>query len=210
MPGEILAADLLTKALDRVRFNKLLKLMLNPNAEHVNHDDKTTKAYSSNNMGDGPTDTSRMDRGSSTRQEAVMVILPLHRQQNPIPFTTPLETRKAPRDKGLQNVNKYNVMEARILAVCKAKETDLKITTALKLTSTTYLVRVCNEHDELVQISDDKNVPSSGTCKGCCVDAIHEEVGIGQTRGCNCDHPAATTDETSNPPRPPNQLSKEG
>ena len=32
MPGEVLAADLLTKALDRVRFNKLLKLMLDPNA----------------------------------------------------------------------------------------------------------------------------------------------------------------------------------
>jgi hypothetical protein len=54
MPGECLAADLLTKALDRVRFSQLLPILLQPNAEQNSHNDQTTKAYSSNSMGDGP------------------------------------------------------------------------------------------------------------------------------------------------------------
>ena len=36
MPGECLAADLLTKALDRVRFSQLLPILLQPNAEQNN------------------------------------------------------------------------------------------------------------------------------------------------------------------------------
>ena len=51
----------------------------------------------------------------------------------------------------------------------------MTVTGALKLTPNTYLVRVCNKHDELVPISDDKNSPSSGTCRGCCVEAINKE-----------------------------------
>ena len=82
-----------------------------------------------------------------------MVILPLRRQPNPIPLKDPLEKREIPRDKGLQNVDRF--AEARILAICKAKETDSTVTTALKLASNTYLVRMCDKHDDLVQISDD-------------------------------------------------------
>ena len=54
MSGECLAADLLTKALDRVRFSQLLPILLQPNAEQNSHNDQTTKAYPSNTMGDGP------------------------------------------------------------------------------------------------------------------------------------------------------------
>ena len=87
MAGECQAADLLTKALDRVRFNKLLQLMLSPDAERENHDDKTTKAYSSNTMGDGPT-------GATPRMRCTP-----HNDPSP---TVPLyasEKQKSPRSK---------------------------------------------------------------------------------------------------------------
>ena len=168
MAGECLAADMLTKALDRVRFNKLLKLMLNPDAECESHDDKTTKAYSSNTMGDGPT--------GGTRRISTSAII-----NSPKPRTSMTEPvpRKGPAKPAIAKVEDSvkESMRKLIHAAGTQRKANAVTKSVLQIDNmaNVLLVQTCIQHGRLVDISDEKQNPNSGICYECHINAINEE-----------------------------------
>ena len=110
----------------RVRFSQLLPIMLQPNNKNNKHDDKTTKAYSSNTMGDGP------ERKEVERKEILIKEKPLDYSKN---AANEIQTRviarivkDSKRGSGNSNVNRKiysdNEGKVKLFCFCKAHQEE--------------------------------------------------------------------------------------